>query len=28
VVKAGLCTAILPLGEIGSRVRPYASGEV
>jgi len=28
VAKAGLCTAVLPLTEIGSRLRPYASGEV
>ena len=28
VAKAGLCSAILPLPEIGQRLRPYASGEV
>jgi two-component system, chemotaxis family, protein-glutamate methylesterase/glutaminase len=27
VAKAGLCTAVLPLNEIGPRLRPYASGE-
>jgi two-component system chemotaxis response regulator CheB len=28
VAKAGLCTEVLPLGELGPRLRPYASGEV
>jgi two-component system, chemotaxis family, protein-glutamate methylesterase/glutaminase len=28
VAKAGLCTEVLPLDEIGRRLRPYASGEV
>jgi two-component system, chemotaxis family, protein-glutamate methylesterase/glutaminase len=28
VAKAGLCTAVLPLNEIGPRLRPYASGGV
>ena len=27
VVKAGLCMAVLPLADIGPRLRPYASGE-
>ncbi|HVH82388.1 MAG TPA: chemotaxis response regulator protein-glutamate methylesterase [Stellaceae bacterium] len=27
VAKAGLCMAVLPLAEIGPRLRPYASGE-
>jgi two-component system, chemotaxis family, protein-glutamate methylesterase/glutaminase len=28
VAKAGICSAVLPLSEIGHRLRPYASGEV
>jgi len=28
VAKAGLCSAVLPLAEIGLRLRPYVSGEI